>query len=97
MLDDIDYTAPTRQHELDHTDHTRSGIDLPCMADLDHQVGIYDMSEVRFFVFLPWIWNYFSRLVCNSYLLAVLHIDCLSDGRHDIVMCSMRLNVDHSS
>ena len=21
-LDDADYTAPTRQHELDHTDHT---------------------------------------------------------------------------
>ena len=32
---------PTRQHELDHT---RSGIDPPHLADLDHQVGIDDLS-----------------------------------------------------
>ena len=40
MLDHADYTAPTRQHKLDHTDHTRSVIDLPCLEDLDHNVGI---------------------------------------------------------
>ena len=49
-LDRADYTAPTRQHELYHTDHTdhtdntdhadhaRSGIYLPCLGDLDHEL-----------------------------------------------------------
>ena len=32
-IDHADYTSPTRQHELDHT---RSGTDLPCLADLHH-------------------------------------------------------------
>ena len=36
VLDHADDTAPTRQHELDHT---RPGIYLPCLADLDHGVG----------------------------------------------------------
>ena len=37
------YSAPTRQHELDRT---RSGIDLPCLADIDHEIGIDELSEV---------------------------------------------------
>ena len=50
VLDQADYTAPIRQHALDHT---RSGIDLPCLTDLDYEVGIdhtdhtdHDLSEV---------------------------------------------------
>ena len=34
VLDRADYTAATRQHELDHTDHTDQE------KDLDHEVGI---------------------------------------------------------
>ena len=32
-------TGPTRQHELDHTDHTRSGIigDISALNDLDFE------------------------------------------------------------
>ena len=36
-LDQAGYTAPTRQHELDHTDQVP--IYLPCLADLDHDAG----------------------------------------------------------
>ena len=35
VLDHADYTAPTRQRELDHA---RTGIYLPCLADLDHEL-----------------------------------------------------------
>ena len=36
VLDHADYTAPTRQHELDHTDQEY----LPCLANLsDHELG----------------------------------------------------------
>ena len=34
VLDHADCTAPTRKHELDHTDH-----DFSSLKDLDHQVG----------------------------------------------------------
>ena len=37
MLEHADYSAPTRQHELGHA---RSETDLPCLADLDQEVGI---------------------------------------------------------
>ena len=40
VLDHADYTAPTR-HELRSC---RSGINLPCLADLDHELGIGDPS-----------------------------------------------------
>ena len=43
VLGHADYTAPTRQHEVDRT---RSGIDLPCLADLDHDLGIDYLSQV---------------------------------------------------
>ena len=33
-------TAPIRQHELDHTDHTDQESYLPCLADVDHDVVI---------------------------------------------------------
>ena len=51
ILNHAGYTAPTRQHELDHkahtdhtyhTDHTDY---LPCLADLDYEAGIDDLSE----------------------------------------------------
>ena len=42
VLDDAAYTAPTRQHELDHT---ISGIDLLCLADLDHVVDYVDHTD----------------------------------------------------
>ena len=33
----IDHTDHTDHIDhTDHTDHARSGIDLPCMGDLDH-------------------------------------------------------------
>ena len=35
-LDHADYTAPTRQHELDRH---KSGIYVPCLADRDDEVG----------------------------------------------------------
>ena len=35
-VDPAEYTACTRQHELNHT---RSGTDLPCLTDRDHEVG----------------------------------------------------------
>ena len=42
VLDHAHYTAPTRQHELDHTVHTdhtdQEHIYLPCLADLDREV-----------------------------------------------------------
>ena len=44
VLDRADYTALTRQHELDHTDHTyhTDHTDQECiyllLKDLDHQV-----------------------------------------------------------
>ena len=31
------YTAPIRQHELDYS---RSGLYLPCLADVHHEVGV---------------------------------------------------------
>ena len=34
-LDHAEHTGPIRQHELDGT---RSGIDLPCLVDLDHEL-----------------------------------------------------------
>ena len=53
MLDHADYTARTRQHELDHTDHTyhtdhtdQEYIYLPCLADLHHEEGINDLIYV---------------------------------------------------
>ena len=36
-IDYADYTAPTQKHDQHHT---RSGIYLPCLADLDHEVGL---------------------------------------------------------
>ena len=39
-----DYTAPTRQLELDHTDHTDQ--ESICPGNLDHQVRIHDLSDV---------------------------------------------------
>ena len=44
MLDLADCTAPIRQHELDHTD--QEYIYLPCLEDLDDEVGIGDLSDV---------------------------------------------------
>ena len=44
--DHADYTAPIGQHELDRS---RSGIDLPCLADddLDHDLSdLSNLSEV---------------------------------------------------
>ena len=46
VRDHADFAAPTRQHELYHT---TSGIYLPCMADLHHEVGIdylYDTDHL---------------------------------------------------
>ena len=43
IADHADYTGPTRQHELDHT---RSGIDLSALKDLDHKAEIDDKPEV---------------------------------------------------
>ena len=44
MLDHADYTGytgPSRRHELDQT---ISGIHLPCLADLHHDVGTDEVS-----------------------------------------------------
>ena len=51
VLDDADYAALTRQHALDHTDHTDQEIYLPCLADLlidhtDHTDHTDHLSEV---------------------------------------------------
>ena len=35
---DADCTSATRRHELDHTDGTRSGTDLPCLAYLGREL-----------------------------------------------------------
>ena len=46
QVDDADWTGPTRQHELGHTDHARSGMDdLSALKDLDHDMGIDGVSE----------------------------------------------------
>ena len=40
-VDDADYTAPTRQHELDHTDHTDhtdQESTVSALKDLDHEL-----------------------------------------------------------
>ena len=42
MLDHADYTAPTRQRELDHTDHTDQE---SALKDLDHHERIDYLSH----------------------------------------------------
>ena len=42
LVGHADYAAPTRQHDLDHT---RWG-NRSALKDLDHQVGIDDLSEM---------------------------------------------------
>ena len=41
-LDHAGYTAPIRQHELDHADHTdhtdQEYTNLPCLEDLDYEL-----------------------------------------------------------
>ena len=44
-LDHADYTAPTSQHELDHTNH-RSGVHLSGLNDLYHELP-WDRWSVR--------------------------------------------------
>ena len=45
VLDGARGMAPTRQHELDHTDHTDQEYTyLPCLADLEREVGI-DLTD----------------------------------------------------
>ena len=46
--DHADCTAPTRQHELDHTDHE---IYLPCLADLliDHDLWEYIIQIIQMY------------------------------------------------
>ena len=45
VLDRADATGPTPKHELEHT---RSGIDLLCLGDVDHELWeIDDLAEVR--------------------------------------------------
>ena len=47
-VDDADYTAPTRQHELDHTDHTDhtdQESTVSALKDLEHQEGMYYLSR----------------------------------------------------
>ena len=39
--------GPTRQHEEDHTDHTRSGIYLMALKYLDRQVGMVCTRSVH--------------------------------------------------
>ena len=42
VLDHAEYTTPTRQHELDHTDHTAGNylsLHLFVLEDLDHHSG----------------------------------------------------------
>ena len=46
FIDHADYTGPIRQRELDHT---KTAIDLPCLTDLHHEVGIdhlYDTDRL---------------------------------------------------
>ena len=43
VLDHADSTGPAWQHELEHA---RPGIDLSVLKDLDHGVGVYDLSKV---------------------------------------------------
>ena len=48
VLDDAGHTAPTRQHELEHTDHTdHTDQEYIYLADLDHDLiwtDLYDVS-----------------------------------------------------
>ena len=51
LVGHADYTAPIRQHELDHTDHTDhtarniSALKYPLLVD--HELGIEVLSGVR--------------------------------------------------
>ena len=38
LVDHAGYAAPTRQHELDHTDHTDQEA-ISALKHLDHEVG----------------------------------------------------------
>ena len=62
VLDPAGYTAPTRQHELDHTE--QEPICMPCMADLDH--GLPDVCVQQFI-------EQFIRL-CVLFALSLIHI-----------------------
>ena len=42
VLDRVDYTAPTRQHELDHTDQKP----ISPERSIDHQAGVDFLSDV---------------------------------------------------
>ena len=46
VLDYADYTAPTRQHELDHTDQECIYWYLSALIGLDHEVGVGHPSHV---------------------------------------------------
>ena len=46
VLDRADYTVPTRQHELDHTDHTDQGYVCPEISTVDNQVGSDDLQMI---------------------------------------------------
>ena len=52
MLDHANYKAPTRRHELDHTDYTdrtdNDFIYLPCLADLEHDVRIDSLDHAGY-------------------------------------------------
>ena len=47
VLDHADYTAPTRQHELDRTDHTDQEFTyLYALKSVDHEVGTDDLQMI---------------------------------------------------
>ena len=54
IVDHADAAAPTRQHELGHTDHTgKESIYLAARKYLDHQVRVSDLSVRRVNIFNP--------------------------------------------
>ena len=46
VLDHADLTAPNRERELDHTDHTHQAPIFPEIS-VDHQVGLDGLHEGR--------------------------------------------------
>ena len=55
VLDNVVYTPPTRQHELDHTDHTDQEYISPALKGLHHelsQVRILEISVGYIYIYI---------------------------------------------
>ena len=71
LIDHADHTAPTRQHELDHTG---SRIHVPCLVDIgqggiDHDVRGAQLWQARSILFRQAVTNIRPYLIGNPRLL----------------------------